>query len=586
MLRGADTLLRCGKLVWDIRRRGCIHTYKGHAAGVQSVAFSPDGRWVASGDEQGGVRLWDLTAGRLLAELPGHRGAVSSVRFHPNEFLLATGAADRTVRLWDLETFTEVAECGPDAAPVSTIAFTPDGSALLAAAGDALKVWGWEPAKCHDAVAAGWYRACDAVVHAGGGGEAPPRLLGAGCSGSFVGVWAVDLSRVQPFGVADGPDCAPEREAVRAVPQPQRPAAEAATRAALPQTKADAAAERLNALRVNGGGGGGEGVAPRRRGAPAMLEPITRAQPEPTVVPTVVAVAPKKATTVTPSTKAPQAPSTAPGSVLEAAAVAKQSVGVVTGDSLLQGDLGGAIAEARAMHSAAQATVETATASADAEALTQVCGGHTSLAAALTVRLTAVRAASTFAARGELAAAARALTRAGEVSAAADVVPALAADARLNLEAANALLPLCAALLAEREGAGALRCAGAGATAASKLLTAFGSTVRDTALRAAAENAQAAANARRGTGGGIGLDLGFEDRAKRARVTLEAFRALAPHARRLASRQELTAPRPRSDGLAGRALGVSVAEEEEKREVAASAAALLDALERSLGVDA
>ena len=50
--------------IWDIRRKTCIQTYKGHARGVRQIIFSPDGRWVLSGGDDGVVKLWDLTMGR------------------------------------------------------------------------------------------------------------------------------------------------------------------------------------------------------------------------------------------------------------------------------------------------------------------------------------------------------------------------------------------------------------------------------------------------------------------------------------------------------------------------------------------
>lgn len=46
--------------IWDIRRKGCIHTYKGHTRGINSIKFSPDGRWVVSGGEDNIVKVRTL----------------------------------------------------------------------------------------------------------------------------------------------------------------------------------------------------------------------------------------------------------------------------------------------------------------------------------------------------------------------------------------------------------------------------------------------------------------------------------------------------------------------------------------------
>ena len=43
--------------VWDIRKKGCIHTYKGHTRGVTAIRFTPDGRWVVSGGEDSIVKV-------------------------------------------------------------------------------------------------------------------------------------------------------------------------------------------------------------------------------------------------------------------------------------------------------------------------------------------------------------------------------------------------------------------------------------------------------------------------------------------------------------------------------------------------
>ncbi|XWS39641.1 hypothetical protein CRYUN_Cryun18bG0072400 [Craigia yunnanensis] len=182
--------------IWDIRKKGCIHTYKGHTRGVNVIRFTPDGRWVVSGGEDSIVKVWDLTAGKLLHDFKYHEDQIQCLDFHPHEFLLATGSADRTVKFWDLETFELIGSAGPETTGVRCLTFNPDGRTILCGLHENLKVFLWEPIRCHDGVDVGWSRLSDLNVHEG-------KLLGCSYNQSCVGVWVVDISRIEPYAVGN-----------------------------------------------------------------------------------------------------------------------------------------------------------------------------------------------------------------------------------------------------------------------------------------------------------------------------------------------------------------------------------------------
>jgi WD40 repeat protein len=112
-----------------------------HDTKVWSIAISPDGRTLATGDTDGTLHLWDLEAGRPLGEpLTSHKELLSSLSFSPDGKMLASSSDDDTVILWDVASRKPLSE--PIAAGGRKTAFAPDGATLAFAGGNGkLVLW-------------------------------------------------------------------------------------------------------------------------------------------------------------------------------------------------------------------------------------------------------------------------------------------------------------------------------------------------------------------------------------------------------------------------------------------------------------
>lgn len=122
-------------------------TFRGHTMPVRSVAFSPDGASVASGSDDGFVKLWEPATGRELLSLR-HPDWVWSVAFSPDGQRLATGGADKVARLWDPRTGRELLALPGHKHSINAVTFSPDGKRLATASVDGTaRIWNAESGK-------------------------------------------------------------------------------------------------------------------------------------------------------------------------------------------------------------------------------------------------------------------------------------------------------------------------------------------------------------------------------------------------------------------------------------------------------
>ena len=128
--------------VWDMSSRKLIQEFRGHYDAIQTAAFSPDGKLLATGSYDRRILLWNVESGALLRELTGHNGAIYDLDFNADGSILASASGDETVKLWRVSDGLRLDTLSQPGKEQYTVRFSPDDKFVAAGGADnRIRVW-------------------------------------------------------------------------------------------------------------------------------------------------------------------------------------------------------------------------------------------------------------------------------------------------------------------------------------------------------------------------------------------------------------------------------------------------------------
>ncbi|THU76061.1 WD40 repeat-like protein, partial [Dendrothele bispora CBS 962.96] len=137
--------------IWDTQTGKQVgKSLQGHTKAVTSVAYSPDGKHVASGSNDHTIRIWNTQSKKQVGNsLQGHTGLITSVTYSPDGTHVASGSSDHTVRIWNTLTDKQVGQpLQGHTDLVTSVAYSPDGRYVASGSGDhTVKIWDTQTCK-------------------------------------------------------------------------------------------------------------------------------------------------------------------------------------------------------------------------------------------------------------------------------------------------------------------------------------------------------------------------------------------------------------------------------------------------------
>jgi eukaryotic-like serine/threonine-protein kinase len=122
--------------------RAAVPGFMPSGSARQMPVISPSGQQLATVNQDGHtINIWDVTTGTAIGAHRGHEGLISALAYSPDGRCLASGSADKTVRLWDVDAGKEVAVLRGHDEPVAWLSFSPDGGRICSLDGASGRLW-------------------------------------------------------------------------------------------------------------------------------------------------------------------------------------------------------------------------------------------------------------------------------------------------------------------------------------------------------------------------------------------------------------------------------------------------------------
>jgi small GTP-binding protein len=134
----ADKTIR----IWDVSTGECVRVLEGHTKSVWCVTWSSDGKRIASGSGDNTICLWEIKSGKQFGILEGHTNVVANIAWSPNKEMIASGSFDNTIRLWDTQTAKQVHILNGHTSYINSVAWSPDGQIITSGSSDkTIRLW-------------------------------------------------------------------------------------------------------------------------------------------------------------------------------------------------------------------------------------------------------------------------------------------------------------------------------------------------------------------------------------------------------------------------------------------------------------